>query len=266
VTPPPGPDAEPTVADLVDVLSLRIDVLGELQAADGPLGKRVLVERLDVSRSTVNRGIRRLRDLGLVHETPAGFATTRSGALACTEYLSFTEGLEAVLTAQDLVDHLPKGAPLSVEFLVDAEAVRPTLAASVRPAERISDLVRGADRIRGLVRTIARERSNEVLGEAVERGLEMEVVYPAEVFEYVYGNLAWVREHLGGRYTAYVNEVPYGLFLVDRPDEGRVASLHVFDDEGQLRGVFVADSDRAVAWAEGVYEQYRRDATPAPTG
>lgn len=261
---PDGGDGE-TVADLVDALSVRADLLGELYAAEGSLSKRALVDRLDVSRSTVNRGLRRLRTLGLVGATGGGFVTTPSGELVCEEYAAFADSLGAVLAAQDPIDHLPPGAPLSVDFLADAEVLTVADGPPHLPGSRVIDLVGSADRVAGLAHANATPRAADQFRERIEAGATVDLVFDRGMFEGLVAEYDWMAEFLAtDRFTARVHDaLPYGLFLLT-DDGGTVACLLVYDEDDRLAGVVLADADPAVAWAREVVGEFRREATTPP--
>lgn len=258
----PDPSDGPTVADLVDTLSVRADLLGELYAAEGPLTKRTLVDRLDVSRSTVNRGVRRLRTLGIVTVGSEGVSTTASGELVCREYLSFAERLGAVLAAQDPIDHLPPDAPLSVEFLRNAEVVTATDGPPHAPGSRVNELVESADRVTGLARANATPQAGETIRRRLDAGATVDMVFDREMFDRLVAGYDWAPDMLAtDRFTARVHDdLPYGLFLVSDGEE-TVACLLVYDEDDLLTGVVVADDDPALAWARTVVEEFRREAT-----
>lgn len=259
-----GSDPGRAVDDVVDALSLRVDLLGELHVADEPLSKRELVDRLGVSRSTVNRGLRQLRVLGFVVRTENGFTTTPSGDLVCGEYLAFADALEAVLGVQDLIDHLPPDAPLSVEFLTDAEVVTVADGAPHAPGSRVVELVEGADRVEGLARANATPSAADQFRRQIERGLRVELVFDREMFAYLDAEHDWITERVGtDRFTAWVHDaVPYGLFLATE-DSRTTACLLVYDARDRLDGVIVNDADPAVEWAREVVEAFRSEADSA---
>lgn len=255
-------DARPSTDDeLVTLLSRRTDLLAEL--AERPRSKRDLVASVDASRSTVDRAIRELEAIGAV-ETTDGCSITTSGRLLLDAYERFSRTSDAVLRRQALLDHLPTDAPLDPVVLDDAEVVVGDAGARYRPGRRMSDLLADAERVAGLARAHTQPNAADVYRRKVlGEGMSMEIVFARDMYEAIAIDEER-REILESEHvTAYtLEDVPYGLFLVEQPDR-RLACLLVYDAENVLRGLVVADGDPALRWAEGIYERFRERADPA---
>ncbi|MBP1985720.1 tetratricopeptide repeat protein [Halolamina salifodinae] len=99
------------IDELLALVGDRVEFLGALR--DGPLFKRDLIDRLDTSRSTVDRAIEALLDAGLVSKVDGGYRTTRTGRLALSRYETLRSDIQGVLDASPVVDAIPADARLS---------------------------------------------------------------------------------------------------------------------------------------------------------
>ncbi|KPN30572.1 putative ATPase [Halolamina pelagica] len=99
------------IDELLGLVGDRTEFLRVLR--DGPLFKRDIIDRLDTSRSTVDRAIDALVDAGLVAHVDGGYRTTRTGRLALTRYETLRSDVQNVLDASPVVDAVPADVTLS---------------------------------------------------------------------------------------------------------------------------------------------------------
>lgn len=135
------------------------------------------------------------------------------------------------------------------------------------PGIRVGELVDAADRLSGLAKAYATPGAATQYQRAMERGLTVDLVFDRGMFEGLVDRYDWVGEFLAtGRFSASVHDgVPYGLYLAEE-GETVTACMMVYDADGHLAGALLADSDRAVEWARGVVDRYRREAIPLGDG
>lgn len=122
------------------VVDRRIDTLRAL--ADGPAATSALVDRVDVSRSTIDRAVHELGALGFVASTPDGTRITTLGRVALAVHDRGSSRIDALADAAPLLGD----ADLDVDPAVFDE---PTLAlaeprAPHRPLKRVAALVADA--------------------------------------------------------------------------------------------------------------------------
>ncbi|MFC6716634.1 hypothetical protein ACFQGT_01985 [Natrialbaceae archaeon GCM10025810] len=140
--PRPGPH-------IVEPLSHRRDLLERL--LEGPATKPVLVDDLDCFRSTVDRAVRELEDLGFVAREGGTHRITAAGRLAVDQYRDCVGALESVEAATDLLAYVPPDAPLSLSMLEGARTWTPQPHAPNEAFEEIEHRLPDADRLRGCV-------------------------------------------------------------------------------------------------------------------
>lgn len=226
---------------------------------DDPAEKRDLVDRLDVSRSTVNRAIGELEHGGLV-EYDDGYRLTACGHLLFEQYSEYETNAAAVADANGLLRFLPPMAPISVDFLRDADIVTGEAPTPHRPASVLTDVISGADRIRGISRTHAAAKTDDVLYDVIMNGGTVEMVFREEVYEHVQSVYDWVPDHVAsGAYRPYVtDDLPYGLAIADHGGD-TTACLIVYNDAA-IAGVIVNETGPAVDWANDVFDAHRQNA------
>lgn len=245
--------------DLFDDAVHRRAALAAL--ADGTLHRRDLEERLDVSKTTCHRIIRRFDDYGLVRRTDDGYRLSELGEAVAGE---LDRAARNVATARDLEPLLsalePVDVSLDVSLFTDATVTRAQPEDPYTPISRFMDLLRESSALRSLDRTpIAPLHVEEIFDLVFDRGLEIEAVYPASVVEKLLSEYPEYHRRAAdlGRVTYHVHDdITFGMSLFD----DRVG-LRAYDVEtGALRLLADVGSPEALAWAEEVFERYRERA------
>lgn len=248
-------------ADDIAVLQSRLDVLEALR--ESPHRKPDLESVLSVSRSTVNRAIKELETAGFCTRTGEGYVATAYGELLFDRYRSFLEEATAAAAAGPLLRELPANAPMSVGLLRGAAVHEATPPVPHQPVTRVEDLLREADRIRGVSRTISQSTTSRLIRDRVlEDGVPTEFVVGADLAEYMRTDRREQEREMAetGRYRLFeVESVPYGLALLN-VDGRSIVVCFVYTDSEDLLGTIINDSAEAVEWVESVYDRYRRDA------
>lgn len=248
-------------ASLVRLIHRRADVLSTL--VDGAAEKRELVSALAVSRSTVDRALRKLRIHAFVDRGDGGYVATLPGRLALAEHEAFEQSLAATYRAGGVLEHLPHDAPLDPALLRGAEVHEAEPPAPRSPLERLWELVERADRYRGFTTVLLEPAYVDRVRDRVLAGdIDLELVYTEEIASYLADvHTASVRETLEeGRHTMYVaGEVPYSFGILY--GEETHAYLLASDEDATFKGLVLNDSPAAIDWAEELYERHRSRAT-----
>lgn len=245
---------------LINLMVKRSDLIAELRT--GPKYNRDLQDRLGVSRSTVYKAIRELKEHGIVVQTKEGNRLSLLGELVEGEYRSFVGTITEIRAPGSLLAHLAPGVDLDPAMLVGAEQVRAERHAPDRPLVTFEEIVTTADEIRGLGPVTLPQYVSVFRDELVDGELAAELLLERQVAEYLLSNY---REAVADAATdgdlgllETDESIPFGLLVVDDP--GPEAVVFVYDDRGTLRGLLRNDSRDAVEWASSVYESYRGDA------
>jgi hypothetical protein len=246
---------------LREVLARRGELLARLAAS--PADKPTLVDDLPVARSTVDRGVRDLEEVGCLDRVDGRFRANAAGRAALAAHETYTAATDGVAAAAPVLAHLSPDASLPCEMLVGADVRVADDHAPERVTATLARAVRTADRVRGTA-AVLYTRYLDDLAAAVGNGAEVETVASRRVVESARDlDAETVRDLLAhDRYASFVVErdLPYALTLVDRDGE-TTAAVTVYD-RGAPRGVLVNDDDDAVAWAREEYRAVRGDATP----
>lgn len=249
----------PDLNEFLEVMQRRGYLLAEL--GDGRLTKPELEERLDVSRSTIDRGIRELESLALIERTDDGFRQTLPGKLAFREYAAFTRSIAGLSRGSSLLASLRRDVAFDVAMLRGGRIVEADRTNPHRPEEELYALVESATAVRAFTPAL-HPRQVETYCTKAEAGMSLEVVLAGNAVQRL---LTKYEDEFRRLLTAddvtvlQAHEtLPYGLTIA-RTDDGPVAALSVYADNGG-RGCIVNETAEGVAWAERRYDVERERA------
>ncbi|WP_255169013.1 helix-turn-helix transcriptional regulator [Natrononativus amylolyticus] len=252
--------------DVLDLVSRRRDLLAALESAAGT--KRELADRLECSRSTVDRAVRECEGRSLVERCADGIRLSTAGRLALAEHRRSLETLATIGDAGSLLASLPPEAPMALAMLEGATIHEPAGHAPNEPLEEIVRLLDGARRFRGLAAVERLPQFRTLLYDGTVHGdLDAELVLTDDLLSFLRANRGdQLRETMAtGRFRVHViPSVPYGLGIIDRPST-TVAFVVLTSDAGEPTAVVRNDSRAALEWATAVYDRYRAAATPVPS-
>lgn len=244
---------------LLDVIEQRLGILEQLR--DEATDKRTLVETLDCSRSTVDRGVRELESSGLVDYEDGEYRLTTFGRLAVDEYREFDERIETLDRLKPALTWLPvKELGFDLGCLHDAEVVVSTPNDPYAPANRHADVMADAASFRGLLPGIGLSQM-EVGRTAISDGQRQRVVVEQGVADAIRD-----RSHYAERVTelldsgrveisVYDGSLPYFLGLYDE-----TVHVGVENADGIPQALVETDAEEVWTWAESVYADYERQA------
>lgn len=257
------PDQSQSPTQVIELVGRRYEFLAILE--NDTYDKRTLEEKLDVSRSTVDRALRELETAALVRRTTGGYDTTLYGRTVVAIYDLLLDYVDYVQRAKSLLAALPSEIEFSVGLVIDAEIIVAEEPALHAPSTRIAELVKRASEIRGLAYAHTSPEAMELFQQqVVEEGTPTEIVFREAMYNNFKITSPGIVESLisSKHYEPYVApDVPFGLFLLNIDGSDRVC-LVVYDDEQNLKGIIVNDTDEAVAWGTRLFERYRADAEP----
>lgn len=245
-----GDAAESVIDDLIATATRRRELLGLL---DPPLDKRDLVDELGRSRSTVDRTMRELEVLGVVEYVSEGFVPTEIGHALVREYEAFVERLDGILAASGLLSVLDPDVELDAALLAGAEIVTQKSVAPHIPGTQLAELIREADRLTCVTHAHSHPQAMETVYSLANDGVEMTFVFPAPLLEHVRSLHPDRFQRMFGlpNYeTHVVGETPYGLFVVETPNETRVCLL-IYNGDNEMKGMISNSSSEAVDWGNG---------------
>ncbi|GAA0208067.1 helix-turn-helix transcriptional regulator [Halobaculum roseum] len=244
--------------EIAGVLAKRREVLAAL--CGGPVRKRTLVERLDVPRTTLDRGVRELVDAGLAERADGGVRATAVGTNALDAHDRYHARLDGLARGEPLFDSLPEETPLDGRFLAGAAVSRPDPSVPDGVVERLFESVRGADAVYGVAPAALTGHLDTFDDEATAGGAVPRMVVTPAVLEHLI-------ERRGERFAANLRdgtfeffcdsvEITFGLWIAAHDGGDDEAGVVVYTDTG-VGGVAVNDDPTAVDWARERFERAR---------
>lgn len=228
---------------------------------EGAMDRREIERRLGVSRSTVHRFTRSLRDNGLVERADGAFVLTPLGEVCARKVADFER---TVGTARELAPILraARAHDIDVDVGAFADATVTTAAPGnpYRPVARFMALLEDTDALRGLDPASINPLHIDELCDRIAGGMETEAVFPPAVIEDLLVSnpeRAQAVVESGNLTLLAHDDLPFGLTICD----DRVG-VGVYDDEtGLLRTYVDTDAPAAREWADSVFAEYRSAAT-----
>ncbi|WP_251328503.1 helix-turn-helix transcriptional regulator [Haloplanus pelagicus] len=238
-------------SEIWDTVARRADLLAELR--EGPRQKRVLASTLPVSRSTVDRGIADLVDLGLVAVTDGRVRLTVAGDLVAALYHDATASVDELLSLAPSLEGLDECIRPPPSFFGETEVVTADDRAHT-PGERLIDAFLDADRCRLVRGAIRPAFSADVRERMVDGSLTIDATLCPD-------SIAFLRSFHGSdlervldldtvTVREYAEPLHSGLYLFDTDGQSRVW-LSVHDEAtDDVRALFGSDRPEAVDWAD----------------
>lgn len=263
---PGGPDPELSLAaENVERLTRstnRIHLLTELYR-HGQLHRDQLKRTSEVSRTTLQRNLDVLVEEGWVRNSGVTYWITSCGELVAEVVLDLVETVGIVNQLQEVFRWIPVSeVDVDLRLLADAEVWTPEPGDPYAMMNRHVQLLRTMDSGRGVLAVTGLHPHKAVSEAVVRHDANVELVATPEVAETLTSTpqYAPLTEEMveTGRFdlSVYEGEVPFSLVIADD-------GVHVVvDEEGDPRALLESGSDEVREWATGVYEEYRREATP----
>jgi predicted transcriptional regulator len=252
-----------TAADLVRS-RIRVEILAALRA--GAATKYELRERLDCSRTTVDRNLEHLQEAGWIEQAPGGYELTTCGEIVVEQATAYLETVTAAKRLQPILRWLPRDElDIDVRHFADAEI---TTASDGQPMAMVDRHVQAVSRT-PTARMVLPVASPQGLKAQVENfslsELSVTVVVPPAIADAFLNDsqfadtIASMRE--AGAIDVSVTEksIPYYLGILDD-----IVQIGV-DEDGQPRGLLESAAEPVREWAEQTFESYKQAATPLAT-
>ncbi|MFC4359266.1 helix-turn-helix transcriptional regulator [Halobium salinum] len=231
--------------------------------ATTPQTKPQLIETVGLSRSTIDRAINTLEEIGCIERHRGDYQLTQIGRVSLTEHERYKETMDGAVRARDFLNALPDDAHIDPVFFngVTVQAAAPHAPESALEAS-ITQL-ETTDRLVGLAPVILSLYTDVLTSLVRDHGLQSEILLQESTLDSL-------REYYQDQFSAmdmtdhfdfYVTdqELPYALWIMER-DKHPLAGITVHENGG-VRGVLTNDSTDAVRWAREEYTQYLDHAT-----
>lgn len=228
---------------------------------EGSMDRREFEQHLGVSKSTVYRITRSLREDGLIERSSGEFVLTALGEISAEEVIAFGETMEAAWRLTPVLEIASAhGVELSVAAFVDATVTTAAPGNPYRPVNRFMELVSETETLRGLDPASINPLHFDEINTRIVEGMRTDAIFPTTVIEeLITSNPERAKRTFeSGNLTLRVHDdLPFGLTLCDE----RIG-IGTYDEEtGLLQTYIDTDASEALEWAEEVYAEYRREAT-----
>lgn len=226
--------------------------------------RRECQQRLDISRTTIQRNLDAMEERGWVRETVDGYTLTTSGKHLVTNFGEFAESVQRIHRLQSFLQRVPpREFTVDIRHLDDAEITVASPTDPYAPVERQADRLRTAEEFRLCTDVLGRNLFEDICRRATSRGCEGELVLTAGALETLrsdpsYADLyADLTDADRIRLYEYPEELSYALGIID----GWV-QISVEDERNRFQALVETDSPRLREWAEKRYAAHRQQAEP----
>ncbi|CQR49486.1 MULTISPECIES: helix-turn-helix transcriptional regulator [Haloferax] len=228
-----------------------------------PLAKAELVRTLSVSRSTVDRGVERLVDLGLVERSDGGFVATTAGRVALETHDEAIRAMANVLGAGPVLDRLPESVNPPPSLFRDAVVCTGDLTAMEQRTSLDFDLGE-VTTLTGFNGPFLFSLWPEGSEQLARLGDSATLVLSAESLDWLsnrYPDGLDAMVDAGVRVCAVDDDPAFGVVVMNRPTTASV-TLVVYDHMGGPEALVVSYDPSAVAWGRTLVAARAETARP----
>lgn len=245
-------------SDVIDVLGQRVSFLECVQ--EGEKDKRTLVDSLEFSRSTVDRGVRELEALGFLTFGNDGYEPTTCGRMAAEGYRQFEHQVRTLLEFQPLLQWIDfDDCDFDLRWLVDATLYTPERGDPYAMINRHVQLVKQATTGRFLLPYVG-QHATEAAHESVhQHDGEHELIVAPSVVETFQTNPTYAEmiekiTEVGSVHVfVYDEPFPYSLAIID--DE--IVQI-VADENEEPRALLESNTPEIREWAHQKFEEFKQ--------
>ena len=245
---------------LVDLLCRRYEVIDAL--ADEPRSKKELESDLGVSRSTVDRAVRSPEDEDIVVQEGGAVSLTFLGRVTLNGYRQLREGLVGLLEAKSMFETVDTDEPVPFELFRDGDIVTAEFSAPHRPMSAFAQFLDDVREVRSIVKGLQLEGVQAFHRQIVENRINAELVVESSALDVMIAKYGGpLREALTtDRLAIYEtdSELPY-IINIGESETTEVTVMTTADLA--VNGFLRTDNDKAVSWAQGVYDRAKSEAT-----
>lgn len=234
---------------LLETVSRRTELIEYVR--EGIDDKRVLTERLDISRATVDRAMRELESEGLVDRTRKGYRLTLAGELAYTEFHRLMDRFETICLTRDLLGHLPADIGIDPAALAGSEISLAERPIPHEPLRQLEALIEEHDRVNCYASVVFPTSIAAFHRQITGTETEFELLLDERLLERLRTSYGEELRDVLGEENCTVRQVPsdHGLDAILALFDGRVVWLGIYDDDGDIRGAIILDSESGREWA-----------------
>lgn len=226
---------------------------------NSPLSKPELVEILETSRSTVDRAIRELESMDLVHRQSKKYQVTEFGQIVTELYRFFRDCIDGFCAIQNTGATFPTSQCGGLVMFENATVTVAEFPDTDRPLQRFLGEIQGADHIKGLSPAVRTPYIPFFNSRLIEHGPQVELIVTSQVVDCLRTTyLDDLTDALAAKQLTLLEideQLPFGLALTTNGTETHT-SLMLYSDCG-IQCLIQNDTRLAVGWGELVYQHYK---------
>lgn len=231
--------------------------------SDSSQTKSELTNQTGVSRSTIERAIRSLQELGCIKKQSGKYHLTTAGKLALDTYQDYVEATDDLTELHEAINELPDNISVNHEFIRGASKSIADPQVPETALRESNKLLHSATKLTGLAPLSLPSYPDLLQSKIQENGLEVELIIEQNVLE----SLHEVRgdtftdfvEHGNANLFSTNDSLPCAIWIMETP-EGDYAGITIYN-QGGVQAVLINNSETAIQWARNVYDEYRENAT-----
>lgn len=236
-------------AEIISLLTKREPILRAVDSEG--VGKRDLVDRLRVSRSTVDRGIRELEAAGLLRRSSVGYQRTLLGELLLSEYDQFATQTESLLAGQKLLADLSPDHELDPVVFENARIVTASKHNPHLPISAFCSLIEAARWTQTVCPAVFPQLLDQWVGLCDQEMIRADIVLSEPAVSTLVSSHTDSLETLLAESRIALHQVSmeltYGLAIAE-DESSATGGLIVLDNRGGARAYIETDTDEAVSW------------------
>jgi len=241
---------------LRDTLRKRTEILRTL--FNNPQTISDLTEKVNASRSTVDRAIKNLKELGGVEFQDGEYHVTTTGKLSLQTYEDYVETTDDLADIHQIVNNISSDLSIDRDFIKGASKHLANPQVPETALREANELLKSATKLTGLAPLSLPSYPDLLEEEMQENDLEVEIIVEQNVLK----SLHEVRGESFENFVAYDNVsiytterlLPCAVWIMETP-EGEHAGITVYN-QGSVQGVIINEKKAAVQWAREIYENY----------
>lgn len=251
-----------------EIIAKRRSVLKLLN--NKQLWKPELNEQLDVSRSTINRAVNELAEIGLIKRTENGYTSTTAGELGLSLHAEYVEKTDTLARAAGLLEDIPEEIELEPDYLDECTVVLPERQAPEKVLESLAKRLQPKSTVMGFTPVVKAPYVSLLRDHVIDNDITVEVIIE-DTNRCQFPEFASVQSaliDLGSANQFQLLEtsdsLPYGLWIIEyEKGMSPIVALLGYSDRGMIAGGMVWEENSVYEWAEQRYEQVRESAVRA---
>ncbi len=255
-----------TKREVENILQRRSELLYTI--IKSPCTKAEIVEKLDVSRSTVSRGLKSYEEKGCIEYQNGKYRATIFGKLLFEEYDRYQKRIQSLSDTAEIISTLPEATGLPSNFIHTATKHPANPEIPAKAFQSSNELLYSSDQLCGVGTYSLPAWRGAIKKAVIEKDLKAQIIIEEDLLTGLIEMEDHRIESLKGRnnITFYTTKesLPYAIWVMGSNQQS-YAGVAVREN-GALQGVLLNEDEEAVQWAREQYETHLKQASKAKVG